>query len=84
MKNGSSTRDSKWTESIAVGDKEFVLETQSILGAKAIGRKTVEDNGVYELRESQTPYKHVLTPEKCALRSKNGYFWDLSFKISTI
>jgi hypothetical protein len=28
MKNGSNQRDAKWTESIAVGDKEFVMEKQ--------------------------------------------------------
>ncbi len=28
LKNGSNQRDAKWTESIAVGDKEFVMETK--------------------------------------------------------
>ena len=28
MKNGSNQRDAKWTESIAVGDQEFVMEKQ--------------------------------------------------------
>ena len=34
LKNGSNKRDGQWTESIAVGDKEFVLETKARLGAK--------------------------------------------------
>ena len=34
MKNGSNKRDGRWTESIAVGDKKFVLETKARLGAK--------------------------------------------------
>jgi hypothetical protein len=33
----------QWTESIAVGDKEFVMQTKAILGAKAIGRKGMKD-----------------------------------------
>ena len=39
MKNGSTQREPKWSESIAVGDKEFVMETKVKLGSKAIGRK---------------------------------------------
>ena len=29
LKNGSNQRDAKWTESIAVGDKEYVMETKA-------------------------------------------------------
>jgi len=59
--------------------KEFVSEVKTKLGAKAIGRKSVEDNGDYELRESQDPYNPLFTPEKCALRSENSFFLDLSY-----
>ena len=79
LKNGLNIRDTKWTESIAIGDKEFVLRTQTNLGAKAIGRNVIKKNGIYELRESQTPYDHVFDPEKCALSQKNSYSWNLSF-----
>ena len=78
LKNGSNQRDAKWTESIAVGDKEFVMETKAKLGAKAIGRKALEDNEGYELRESQSPYNHVFAPEKCSLRLKNDHIWQIS------
>jgi hypothetical protein len=53
LKNGTNQRDAKWTQSIAVGDKEFVIETKAKLGAKAIGRKALSNNEGYELRESQ-------------------------------
>jgi len=53
LKNGSNQRDAKWTESIAVGDKEFVMETKAKLGAKAIGRRELENNEGYELKEPQ-------------------------------
>ena len=62
MKNGWNQRDAKWTESIAVGDKEFVMETKGKLGAKAIGRRELENNGGYELKESQNPYNRVFDP----------------------
>jgi hypothetical protein len=78
LKNGSNKRDAKWSESIVAGDKEFISEVKTKLGAKAIGRKSVEDNGNDELRESQTPYNPLFTPEKCAPRSENSFFLDLS------
>jgi len=78
LKNISNQRDAKWTESIAVGDKEFVMETKAKLGARAMGRKALENNAGYELRESQSSYNHVFTPGKCSLRLKNDYFWQIS------
>jgi putative transposase len=68
----------QWTESIAVGDKEFVMETKAKLGAKAIGRRELENNEGYELKELQSPYNRVFDPEKCSLRLKNGYIWEVS------
>ena len=47
LKNGSNQRDAKWTESIAVGDKDFVIETKAKLGAKAIGRRGLENDEGY-------------------------------------
>ena len=40
LKNGSNSRDTQWMESIAVGNKEFVLNTKTELGVAAIDRKT--------------------------------------------
>ena len=34
LKNGSNQRDAKWTQSIAVGDEEFVMETKAKLGQR--------------------------------------------------
>ena len=78
LKNGSNQRDAKWTESIAVGDKEFVMETKAKLGAKAIGRRELENNEGYELKEPQSPYNRVFGPEKCSLRLKNDHIWKVS------
>ena len=78
LKDGSSQRDAKWTESIAVGDKEFVMETKAKLGAKAMGRRALENNEGYELRETQNSYNSVFTPEKCPLSLKNDRFWRIS------
>ena len=64
LKNGSNQRDAKLTESIAVGDQEFVMEIKAKLGAKAIGRKELENNEGYQLKEPQSPYNRVFDPEK--------------------
>ncbi len=76
LKTGSNKRDAKWTESIAVGDKNFVSETKAKLGAKAVGRKVSGENGHYELRESQISYNSLFTPEKSTLSAENSYFWN--------
>jgi hypothetical protein len=57
-----------------VGDKEFVMETKAKLGAKATGRRALENNEGYELRESQSSYNLVFAPEKCSLRLENNHF----------
>jgi hypothetical protein len=40
------------------------METKAKLGAKAMGRKALENNKGYELRESQISYNHVIAPGK--------------------
>ena len=61
-----------------VGDKEFVMQTKAKLGAKAMGRRALENNEGYELWESQSHYNHVFIPEKWSLRLKNNHFWQIS------
>jgi putative transposase len=78
LKNGSNQRDAKWTQSIAVGDKEFVMQTKAKLGAKAIGRSELEYNDIYELKESQSPNNRFFDPQKCSLRLKNDHIWKVS------
>ena len=53
-------RDAKGAGSIAVGDKKFVIGTKTKRGAKAMGRRALENNEGYELRESQSPYNFLL------------------------
>ena len=78
LKNGSTQRDAKWTQSIAVGDKEFVMETKAKLGAKVIGRRGMKNVEGYELKEFQSPYNRVFDPEKCSLSLKNAHLWRVS------
>jgi hypothetical protein len=78
LKNEFNRRESKWTERIAVGDKEFIMETKAKLGAKAIGRRELESEEGYELREPQNPYTSLFAPENSPLSLKNDYIWQLS------
>ena len=49
------------------------METNAKLGAKAIGRRELENNEGNELKEPQSPYNRVFNPEKCGLRPKNKH-----------
>ena len=51
------------------------METKAKLGASAIGRRELENNEGYELKESQNSYNRVFDPEKCSLRLKNDHIW---------
>ena len=74
---GLSRRESKWTESIAVGDESFVKETKDNLGAKAIGRKTVGRDKEFQLREPLEPYNSLFLPKMGFLKPENGCFWNV-------
>jgi putative transposase len=69
-------RDSKWTESIAVGSKSFVKAAKVKLGIKAKGRGVFGQGGSWSLRESPAPYKGNFGTENEALRPQNEYFWE--------
>ena len=69
------TRDSKWTESIAVGSEGFIEATKNLLGIKAKGRKIIGSEKSYELREPAASYGGNFTPENGPLSHKNSYFW---------
>ena len=53
----------------------FTKPSKAKLGAKAIGRRELENNEGYELKEPQSPYNRVFDPEKCSLRLKNDHIW---------
>jgi len=82
LKAQNYVRDSKWTQSIAVGSKAFVEGIKEKLGIRAKGRKFGESGDAYYLREAQVPYNNDFTPEKGVLRAKNAYIWDVNPKIS--
>jgi putative transposase len=71
----NQSRDSKWTESIAVGSKVFIEATIKKLGFKAKGRKIIGSKKSYELREPAVPYGGDFAFENGPLRLQNTYSW---------
>ena len=71
------TRESRWTESIAVGSKAFVERTKAELRIKEIGREVMGTDKVYELREGDVSYNPILAGENSGLTLENSYFGNL-------
>ena len=69
-------RDSKWTESIALGGEEFVEDTKRKLGFRGRGRRVVGNEGSYQLREPEVAYTCDFHTENDVLRLENSYSWD--------
>ncbi len=73
LKKTDYKRDDKWTKSIAIGDKQFEkIKEES--GFRARGRKQVESNGVYRLREQQTLYGDA---DKSDVNPDNTFFRNI-------
>lgn len=63
-------RQSKWTESIAVGSEEFVENIKAQLDIKAKSRKIMQYENDYILSESEIPYNIIFDPKNGPLRPK--------------
>ena len=71
----SSAREEKWTQSIAVGNKLFVEGVKDKLGFKATGRNIVGAGDAYELKESVASYSADFGTKTEALRPDNSFKW---------
>ena len=56
-------RESRWTESIAVGSSPFIERIKNAMGAMAKGRSVHPTEGAFELRDAQSAYNAVFNPE---------------------
>jgi hypothetical protein len=55
-----------------------VRDTKEMLGIKAVGRKIMGKEEVYELQESEVPYETNFGRENGDLRQENAFFWNES------
>lgn len=76
-------REPLWTESIAVGNENFVIETKRKLSSRAKGRSIIYDKGIYELKEPSVSYSAHFNGKNDTLRLENTYFWNINDDIST-
>jgi putative transposase len=56
LNRGNLERESCWTESIAIGSKDFVEKIKSDLGIRAVHRKIIQRRTDHELREPGMSY----------------------------
>ncbi len=76
--NGNNYRQAQWTESIAVGSQSFTEAIKERLGIMAKGRKVIETDGAFQLREERASYIAVSDSKKEDIWGQNTYFWDIN------
>ena len=59
----AAKRESRWTESIAVGSIPFIERIKNAMGAMAKGRTIQPTGGAFELREAQSAYNSIFDPK---------------------
>ena len=69
-------REPVWSESIAVGSERFIEATREKLGYLANGRKIVEKDDTFSLREQHISYSTDFDPQNSLLRFNNAYYWN--------
>jgi putative transposase len=73
----NQVRESKWSESIAVGNRRFAEATKDRLGIKAKGRRVIGGDGSHEVRELPVAYGRDFGPKNGPLSFQNSYFWNV-------
>jgi putative transposase len=72
LREGGSQRDEAWSESLAVGSRDFVAGVQSELGISAAHRTISEIGGDhYRLHEPTADYAVNFRPKKSGLSAEN-------------
>ena len=71
LQTDNGGKETKWTQSIAVGSKPFIEKMKDSLGFRAKGRKIHRSDDTFELREALTPYGTTND-----LDSGNTFLWD--------
>jgi len=83
LSDGDNFRDSKWTESIAVGSEAYIQNVKELMGGMALGRKVLETGKSFQLKEVQYPYITLFGAKKSKIGAQNTYVWDQNFENAT-
>lgn len=73
---GNNYRQPGWSESIAVGSSGFVETIQSKLGLRGKGRKIIEHESGFQLREKAGVYNSNYDRIKPDIEVQNTWSWD--------
>jgi putative transposase len=77
LANGNNQRQKEWTESIAVGSQSFSESIKEKLGVRAKGRKIIETDVGFQLREEMATYSANYDQENGHIGLKNTCLWDI-------
>lgn len=77
LKVDKQLRESKWSQSVAVGSKTFVEKVKNELGMRAVHRRTNKVDESFELREKLFPYSANFSPQNVHLSRENCYLWGV-------
>jgi len=72
LKSAQLGREPVWTQSLAVGHKDYIKGVKLELGMAARHRSIVEENDVYGLKEPVMPYATHLECEMDILNAENA------------
>lgn len=75
-------REAQWTESVAVGRRDFVETVRDKLGVKVKGRRLSGTEEHCHLEEEQAAYRSGFMPENGAVSRLNMRFWEIYPEIS--
>ena len=73
---GKTSRERRWTESIAVGNKLYVEKVKGHMGYKAIGRKIIENRDSFVLKETQRQYRSIAERPSGLPQHDNKFYWQ--------
>ena len=72
-----AVREPSWSEAIAVGSERFLQLIREKLGHQAKGRRIIDDNEAFALREPHLPYNTDFDHQTSLLTSENAYYWNV-------
>ncbi|MEJ2694906.1 MAG: transposase [Candidatus Thiodiazotropha sp.] len=76
MRSGLIKRDKTWSNSLAVGRKEYVDRMKQALGVRARTREIEEVDDRYAIRELSAAYADNFALEIGLLSEKNAFIWN--------
>jgi hypothetical protein len=70
-------REPVWSESIAVGSERFIKAIREKLGYLANGRKIIEKDDTFSLREPHISFNTDFDHQNSLLSFENAYYWNV-------